>query len=278
MRNSLLATLCSFFVLSAACQQKTYDFSRIDPQKINISLLEKHQQKSKDSLLKNPVLDSLNQLEDFVNQKTKSYSGLFLGVAFPSANIDKINKELLSDGFNPLSSQFTQISLGVIHKQKKWIHEIMGNFSLRNTSTLENTSVKLKETELSYSLGWALIDLPWMTLFPFAGLSLQDAELTVDRIPSATIPSSGLFEISAGYTQTLIVKDLLNGMAGGEADFMLLRPKSSGKPGLMLSIRYALSVLQIDGRYSANAHRTPYFPDWSFNQTNLGLVLKMVGF
>jgi hypothetical protein len=217
-------------------------------------------------------------LEDFVNQKTKSYTGLFLGVAFPSANIDKINKELSSNGFNPLSSQFTQISLGIAHKQKKWIQEIMVNFSLRNSSTLENTSVKLFETDASYSVGFGLVDLSWVTLFPFVGFSLQDAELTVDRVPSALIPSSGLFETSSGYTETVVSKYQLNGNAGGEADFFLLRPKKSEKPGLILSLRYGLSALLIDGRYKANTHPTNYFPDWSFNQTNLGLVLKMVGF
>jgi hypothetical protein len=220
----------------------------------------------------------LNRLEDYLNKKTKSYSGLFVGVALPSANIDKINRELTADGYSPLNSQFTQISLGFLHKQKRWIQEVMGNLSLHNKTSLGKTSVKLFESDLSYSLGFGLVDLRWMTLFPFLGFSIQDAALTVDAVSSAPIPSSGLFETSSSYTQTVIGKDQLTGIAGGEADFILLPPKKSDEIGLMLSIRYALSMLLIDGRYRANQHPTNYFPNWSFNQTSWGLAVKMVGF
>jgi hypothetical protein len=41
MRKNLLAALGSFFVLVASSQQKTYDFSQNNPEKININVLEK---------------------------------------------------------------------------------------------------------------------------------------------------------------------------------------------------------------------------------------------
>jgi hypothetical protein len=281
MRNTIL--ILAFFLTSVSCfsqvtsPPKNYDFSGIDFRKISIRKIEKERAKIKDSLPKNALTDSLDQLLTLVSQKTNSYDAVTIGVGFPSAQIDKINQELSAKGYPLISSNFTELRFGLIHKRKKWINEIVGNVSLNNKSEFNQTTMKLMEGSLGYTIGYDFFNLPWISAYPFAGLSFQGGQLTVDQQNKNSADPSTLLGTVSDYSQTKIIKTQLNGTAGAEVDFYILRPKKDNETYITAGAFYGISTLLVDGKYKANGHHIEYYPDWSFRNTYWGLSVKIGG-
>jgi hypothetical protein len=280
MKNTIATCfyiLICVYSFSQPSTNKTYDFSKVDLQKISIGKIEDQQEKINDSLIKNILTDSLSRLLDLVHQKTKSYEGISVGVAFPSAQINKINNELSQNGFVPLSTHFTEINIGFFRKQKRWIHEVQYYFSLNNKSQMDNTSVKLLEGSAGYTVGYDLLDIPWLTVYPYAGPSYQFAQLIIEKQQHSASEAT-LFGTSADYEKTTITKGQLNGTIGGEADFYIIHPKNNNNFFLTISARYGASLMLIDGRYKANGHHIQYYPDWDFRNSFGALSIKIGGY
>lgn len=278
MKKTILIITSIFSAAICFSQQQTgnkvYDFKKGGPHP-TLRQIKAEQERIKDSLMNTAVLDSLEQLYERVSDETRSYNGVSFSVGFPSSRLTKINQELRANGFNPLSGNLTEIGLGIIYKRKRWIHESKYGISFSNKSSQANTQVKIYEGNGQYTVGYALLDLPWLTLYPFAGPSYQTAQLTVDKQPSYVSVVSSLFETATRFSQTMITKNQINISAGGELDFRILK-QMRNNPGLILSAKYGGSWLGIDGRYRANHHPTSYFPDWDFRNSYWEFSLKVL--
>ncbi|HTQ66254.1 MAG TPA: hypothetical protein VMI12_15760 [Puia sp.] len=281
MRNAIL--IHAILLISVSCFSQTtnppknYDFNGIDFQKIKISKIEKEQRKIKDSLSKTASADSLDQLLELARQKTSSFDAITLGIGFPSAQIDKINHELSAKGYPLLSSDFTEFRFGLIHKQKRWINEFMANISLNHKSEFNQTTMKLMEGSIGYTIGYDFLNLPRICIYPFAGLNFQGGQLTIDQQNNNSSDPSTLLGTAADYSKTTIMKYQLNGTTGAEMDFYILRPKKENETYITAGAFCGLSTLLIDGKYKANNHHIDYYPDWSFRNTYWGFCVKIGG-
>jgi hypothetical protein len=266
MKNTLLV-IAVFFLISVVHGQRQPSLSQIQQEKDRIT----------DSLMKGPVLDSLQKMYESVSRKTRSYRGIYLGTGLSLSDISQINKALASAGWNRLADQYTEFGLGFTRKINNWVNTLSLRASLNNKTSSGQSTMTSSEGAITYTLGYEVLHLPWVSAYPFAGIFYQDAGLHLDRQGLPNDSSSRFFGNLGVNTETSVTKSQLRATAGGEVDVHLLQPIKD-KPGLMLSVRYGYSWTAIDGRYRANKHPISSFPGRSIRDSYWEISLHFLWF
>ena len=189
MKKIILSLLFYSIYITGFSQQpkKTYNFSNVDTRHINQHSLQKkieaENKRIEDSLKNNSLLDSLQQLDNFINRKRNNFGGFEYSTEFPSAKLDKVNKELGNNGFPPLSVKYVKLGLGFVFKHNRWIHDLtLVAATLTKKTAANNTTVKILEANyFNYTIGYDLVNLPRLHIYPFAGLYYQNVNLSVEH-------------------------------------------------------------------------------------------------
>jgi hypothetical protein len=275
MRNFLLTLLLQSVIVFAYGQQtyysKPYDFSSIDPSRVNTKVLGQQW----DSLYAASGADSLSQLIAYVRlrQKTVQYVAFIVGYQRDKALLGDLNNSLQSLGFGALSEDFNGIPIGFEGRGKRFTGAWIATFGLKNSVRNRDYTVKVSGVNMQLVLGYDLLNLKRLHFYPQVTAGLQAFDLQAKRKSATTdiTDVEGLFSHPTGASLTRTSFDLGYGV---ELDYRLIYGSSGG---LILGLRYGQSVMAAKGKFDLNGDKSSFKLDDRLNESFLQVVLKIYG-
>lgn len=271
---SPLAVLAQY---SPSLPDKQYQVN-INPKTVNQSKLTSEMQRNYarlDSMYYSMKMDSLEAVYEHIFKDTVSYSAFTLVYGQVLGDMDGLNNELTAAGFPSMNNNFHTFGYFFSFKRGRWLHEPLFLLSAPNSSKADAYEVSVSGGHLSYALGYDILPLERLQLYPMAGLGLQFTTLNLDRI--STSGAQTLPEALASLDYAYFTKTELSAFAGAQLDYHLLYSKRKG--GIILGLRYTQNFSLTSGSFKdKNTDKTAYQPKVSLSDGShiLGL-LKFYG-
>ena len=243
-KNTLLLLFIAGTAFAQEPDRKEYDFSTVDIEKIETDLV----RKQLDSIYRTSGMDSLAQLLDFKRSETYSekYVSFFIGYQSTRASLNSLNSGLAAFGFDKLSENFGGVPWGFDVRGKRFLFTYWFAPGIKNQASDGDYTVEVKGTNFQLGLGYDILNLKRLQLYPQVAFGLQDfdIEVKINRAPDYIRTVNDLILNAAG---TSLKKNSFDMSYGLELDYHLLYSKSKG--GIIVGLRYGRVVTLADGKF-----------------------------
>jgi hypothetical protein len=245
LKSLLILSITLLFCSVSYAQQWRFDFRSIDVDTIDEVKLNH----TIDSLERATQIDSLRALSYHVysmkHPDDSTYVAFVMGMEFGSLSIDKMNRELKANGFGTLPETFKGINFGMDMCTKRWL--VSWLFNIKIKEKLQNDEARLSfasSAMATMSLGYDILYLKRVRLYPFLGLSYQKFSIDVRRKGIADGGDLSYY-LDNMYASTF-KKRSLAGQVGAELDVHLVQQDYFG---IILAVRGGFQKTLIDGDF-----------------------------
>jgi hypothetical protein len=249
---------------------RVYDFSEIDPGKIDRYKVEKQL----DSIYRNSGYDSLLQLLSHARSTSHraKYVGFVIGYQATQASLSHLKNGLNAMGFNSLSENFGGVPWGTDLRGKRLLASFILVPGLKNTASNSDYKIEVNGINLELVFGYDVLNLKRLHFYPQLSLSLQDLEIEVKRKTAAT-DVTNVNQLILNPAGTSLEKSSFNLAYGVELDYHLAYSAAGG--GIILGLRYGRTTPLVKGKYTISGGDPSSFksPD-IMNESFFSVVLK----
>ena len=142
-------------------------------------------------LRKDEELKTLYERVGRLRSAQDSYRGFILYSHLASVNFSKMNADLSSEGFTPLSGPLWAIGYGFTFKKNRRIFDFnMGAIGINRKTAINDESIKSSfSTALELAWGYDFIKSKALNIYPYAGVGLRSTYIRYEAI--AEINPSG---------------------------------------------------------------------------------------
>lgn len=246
---------------------RTYNFSRVDPSKIDKEELHKKLEAARIS----SGVDSLQALTQYVyTTDDNQFMTVALGYQLSFASLSNLQRELAPYGFNNISENMSNFYISFDGYMNRFMMSFILTPGFRNLSTNESLELRTKRRTIETGIGYDLIKDKHVDLFPQVTIGFQDFLLNVYQkdVNVTTIP-----DLVDEMVNTSMRKRNFIFTYGGEFDYKIYTPS---RARIILGVRYAQVVPTGDGKYKINEKSSDFKLDDKIAKSTIAFVIKMV--
>jgi hypothetical protein len=270
----LLITLLFIFQIRALQAQDPdhqYDFSTIDPTKIDVDKLRSKMDSS--FYLYTTSVDSISHLVEWVRSKKniQKYGSLDFGWGLNYSTLEHLNEGLINSGMQTFSEKLYGFHFGVTIRGKRFLFYYGLEDCRKQIVQNNNVKVEVDASSADFTFGFDVLNKPRFQFYPNVTLSFQSLELAVYSKDANSIVND-IPGLLANYTHTELEKNTIALNYGVQADYHLVYTKRRG--GIIIGIRCGLTNDLGKGKWKINNEKSTFQSDDRFRNSYVTAIIK----
>lgn len=248
-------------------KSRTYDFSKIDPSKIDKDEL----RKNLESVKINSGYDSLQALTHFAyTTDDNQFATIAVGYQHAFASLTNLRRELAPLGFNNISENMSNLLVSLDLYKNRFMMSYIFTPGFRNLSKNEDLELRTRRRAIEVGVGYDLVKNKHVDLFPQVTLGCQDFNIDVRQkdVDVTSIP-----DLVSEMVNNSMRKRSFIFTYGGEFDYKFY---TESRSRIILGVRYAQVVEVGDGRYTINGKKSDFRLNDEIATSTMSVVLKLI--
>jgi len=218
-------------------------------------------------------MDSLKHVYTTMTVDPRNHFSIYINTKYIVSNFKTFNEELEFLGFSPIENKLSSFGYGFSKRKNRFNHDIEASIILSKSSSLKNEKVSVGGGYFNYELGYDLLNLHRVHLYPQIGLSYS--QTSIDYVIDSLITSQNPFRqaLSAQLSRRISKRDI-GFNYGAQLEYYL--KYSDYKSACILSLSFGFDSPMISGKFDRINPKAVYDPKIQLITSYVEIKLKYI--